>query len=57
MYKFFCLDCEEVISSHELDSVCPFCGSPNIMEDKDVDNYDGHFEGDMGQDKHDMGDM
>jgi hypothetical protein len=57
MYKFFCLDCDSDIDSNELASECPFCRSPNIMEDTGIDDWDGHFEGDMGHDKHDMGDM
>lgn len=56
--KFFCLDCEESFQDAMGENQnCPFCASPNIMEDKMIDNkdndLDGHFEGDMFYRKHD----
>lgn len=59
--SYFCLNCER---NHDNDpynadqDTCPYCGSENIVEDNLDDEYeieeiDGHYEGDMGQRKHD----
>jgi len=56
--QFFCLDCEDNFNGIDTDGEsCPFCGSKNIMEDRESptddevisDWHDGHFEGDMEQ--------
>lgn len=44
----FCLQCEHVWNGLEADH-CPECGSEDVSCDSDWE--DGHFEGDMGNNK------
>lgn len=51
---FFCLECEENFqdTSDQDEPNCPYCDSPNVMEDSSINDYDGHFEGDLYHGRH-----
>lgn len=46
--QYFCLECEQSFQDNSGEEKnCPYCGSPNVMEDSSTDDYNGHFEGDL----------
>lgn len=48
MLEYICLICEYVWKSNNKGEHCPACGGSDVItEDPSVDDWDGHFEGDI----------